>query len=91
MPGSEPVILATIVASLSSLAAQALARLRWRCVPDEHGNTRCLSGCSDVPLEHKDEHELDRGGAAYVFNPDTNTLVMSSDGFCSALGAVTLA
>ena len=59
MPGSEPVILATIVASLSSLAAQALARLRWRCVPDEQGNTRCLSGCSDVPLEHKDEHELD--------------------------------
>ena len=52
-------ILATIVASLSSLAAQALARLRWRCVPDAQGNTRCLSGCSDVPLEHKDEHELD--------------------------------
>ena len=59
MTGSEPVIVATIVASISSLAAQALARLRWRCVPDDAGNTRCLSGCSDVPLEHKDEHELD--------------------------------
>ena len=59
MAGSEPVIVATIVASISSLAAQALARLRWRCVPDDSGNTRCLSGCSDVPLEHKGEHELD--------------------------------
>ncbi len=59
MPGSEPVILASVVASLSSLAAQALARLRWRCVPDDHSRCRCMSGCSDVPLEHREEHELD--------------------------------
>ncbi len=59
MTGSEPVILATIVASISSLAAQALARLRWRCVPDDSGNVRCLSGCTDAPLGNQDEHQLD--------------------------------
>ena len=58
--GTEPVILATVVASLSSLAAQALARLRLRCIPDsESGRCRCMSACSDVPLEHRDDHELD--------------------------------
>ena len=52
-------ILATVVASLSSLAAQALGRLRLRCVPDsESGRCRCMSACSDVPLEPQD-HELD--------------------------------
>ena len=57
MTGSEPVIVASIVASLSSLAAQALARLRWRCVPDETGRCRCLSACSDVPLVHKEDRD----------------------------------
>ncbi len=58
MAGSEPVLL-VLLSTMGSLAAQALARLRWRCIPDEGGKCRCMSGCSDVPLEHRDEHQLD--------------------------------
>ena len=72
MPSAEPVMLASVVASLSSLAAQALGRLRLRCVPDsESGQCRVSSACSDVPLEHRDDNELrfeefDLGGKKVV-------------------------
>ena len=56
--GSDPALL-ILLTTAGSLAAQALARLRWRCVPDETGRCKFMSGCSDVPLEHREDHELD--------------------------------
>ncbi len=51
-------LLASVVATLGSLAAQLIARLRFMCKPDPNGKCICLSGCTDSKLEH-DEHNLD--------------------------------
>ena len=54
----DPTLL-VLLTTAGSLAAQALARLRWRCVPDESGRLKCMSGCSDVPLVDREENELE--------------------------------
>ncbi len=51
-------LLASVVATLGSLAAQLIARLRFICKPDASGECVCLSGCTDSKLEHE-EHNLD--------------------------------
>ncbi len=56
--GAEPVLIASVVATMGGLAAQVIARLRFICKPDATGNCVCLSGCTDAKLEH-DEHQLD--------------------------------
>ncbi len=49
-------VTAAIVAS-SSLLASAIARIRCICRP---GQAPCFqSACSDQPLEHADDHEVD--------------------------------
>ena len=56
---AEPVLLASIVATLGGLAAQVVARVRCICKPHPvTGELVCLSGCTDQKLEH-DEHSLD--------------------------------
>ncbi len=55
---SEPVLLASVVATLGGLAAQVIARVRCICKPDSQGNCKIMSGCTDQKLEH-DEHNLD--------------------------------
>ena len=56
--GAEPVLLASVVATLGGLAAQVIARLRFICKPDSAGHCVCMSGCTDARLEHE-EHCLD--------------------------------
>ena len=56
---AEPVLLASVVATLGGLAAQVVARVRCICKPHPTtGRCICLSGCTDSKLEH-DEHCLD--------------------------------
>ena len=51
MTAAEPVIIASVVATLGSLCAQLIARLRWVCKPDKDGKCVCLSGCTESRLD----------------------------------------
>ncbi len=70
---AESTILASLVTSLSSLAALAISRVSCRRVKDEEGNIVCLSACSEHGLVDSDELHVDR----YVIG-DKEVLLVSS-------------
>ena len=46
-----------------------IARLRWRCLPDENGKCICLSGCTEAQLVSGDSvvaHEYEVGNGQKV-------------------------
>ena len=49
-----------------AIALALIARLRWRCFPDDNGKCICLSGCTEAQLvsgESVDCHEYEVGGS----------------------------
>ena len=57
---AESAILASLVTSLSSLAALAISRVRCRRVRDENGDIVCLSACSEHALVDSEELSVER-------------------------------
>ena len=57
---AESTILASLVTSLSSLAALAISRVRCRRVRDENGDIVCLSACSEHALVDSEELSVER-------------------------------
>ncbi len=57
---AESAILASLVTSLSSLAALAISRVRCRRVRDENGDIVCLSACSEHALVESEELAVER-------------------------------
>ena len=57
---AESAILASLVTSLSSLAALAISRVRCRRVRDENGDIVCLSACSEHALIDSEELSVER-------------------------------
>ena len=55
---------------VQAIMLAVISRLRFRCLPDESGNCRCLSGCSEVPLtdshDRVDAHEYTIGSGQKV-------------------------
>ena len=60
MSGAESALLGSLSASVTGLLALAISRFRIRCVPDEDGNTRCLSACSEHGLVDSDEFHIEQ-------------------------------
>ena len=60
MSAAESAILASLVTSLSSLAALAISRIRCRRVRDDNGNIVCLSACSEHALVDSEELSVER-------------------------------
>ena len=48
------------ITSVTSILLAIVARIRCKCTPDQETG-RCVvrSGCSDVPLDHRDDEELE--------------------------------
>ena len=65
--------LGSLTASVTGLLALAISRFRIRCVPDEEGNTRCLSACSEHGLVDADELHIEQ----YTIG-DKQVLMLSS-------------
>ena len=67
---AEPVLLASVVATLGSLAAQIIARNRFICKPDTNGKCVCMSGCTDARLDPTHESitgsEYEMGGKQVI-------------------------
>ena len=57
---AESAILASLVTSLSSLAALAISRIRCRRVRDDNGDVVCLSACSEHALVDSEEINVER-------------------------------
>ena len=48
------------ITSVTSILLAIVARIRCKCTPDaETGRCVIRSGCSDVPLDHRDDDELE--------------------------------
>ncbi len=48
------------ITSVTSILLAIVARIRCKCTPDpETGRCVVRSGCSDVPLDHRDDDELE--------------------------------
>ena len=60
MSGAESALLGSLSASVTGLLALAINRFRIRCIPDEDGNTRCLSACSEHGLVDSDELHIEQ-------------------------------
>ena len=73
MSGAEGALLGSLTASVTGLLALAISRFRIRCVPDEEGNTRCLSACSEHGLVDADELHVEQ----YTIG-DKQVLMLSS-------------
>ena len=73
MSGVEGALLGSLTASVTGLLALAISRFRIRCVPDEDGNTRCLSACSEHGLVDADELHVEQ----YTIG-DKQVLMLSS-------------
>ena len=73
MSGAESALLGSLTASVTGLLALAISRFRIRCVPDEEGNTRCMSACSEHPLIDSEELQV----AEYKVG-DKQVLMLSS-------------
>ena len=73
MSGAEGALLGSLTASVTGLLALAISRFRIRCVPDEEGNTRCLSACSEHGLVDADELHIEQ----YTIG-DKQVLMLSS-------------
>ena len=73
MTGAESALLGSLTASVTGLLALAISRFRIRCVPDEEGNTRCMSACSEHPLIDSEELQV----AEYKVG-DKQVLMLSS-------------
>ena len=67
---AEPVILASVVATLGGLGAQLIARLKFICKPDANGKCVCTSGCTDARLDPTHESitvsEYEMGGKQVI-------------------------
>ena len=70
---AESAILASLVTSLSSLAALAISRVRCRRVRDDNGDIVCLSACSEHALVDSEELSVER----YTLG-DTELILISS-------------
>ena len=57
---AESAILASLVTSLSSLAALAISRVRCRRVRDDNGDIVCLGACSEHALVDSEELSVER-------------------------------
>lgn len=54
----ESIVLVGIT-SLTSIFLAVISRIRCKCAPDENGRCILKSACSDVPIDHRDDEELE--------------------------------
>ena len=48
------------ITSVTSILLAVISRIRAKCVPDtETGRCICKSACSDVPIDHHSDEELE--------------------------------
>ena len=43
--------LVPVIMGVQAVALALVARLRWRCFPDENGKCTCISGCTEHALQ----------------------------------------
>ena len=58
--------LVPVIMGVQAVALALVARLRWRCFPDENGKCICMSGCTEGYLisgDSVDAHEYEVGGS----------------------------